>query len=398
MKILFVLKRSGVAGVETLAARLMNEINSIPGYKAEILFLSRLGEKSFLANLNEKTKVHYLYSLEFLKAEKNWDVIFGLESFGLLVAHWLKKFSKSRCCVGVYHPLEYFWRPEASSYIQNFVRSLFLKVPHKNIVFLNEATCARTSKYLHRDYFAEGNIIPLPISTSTLAGIQRNPQKGKIVSVGRLVDFKTYNVRMIETIAKLRKQGFDIQYEVYGDGPMKEEMMSTAMRLEIANHVIFHGSIPYQELAKVFSEAFCFVGMGTSMLEAAAAGVPSLVAIEDGQEGTSFGFFSEVEGCNLGEKETSVRQIPFEQTIEKLLEMNTSEYHQLSLAHKRKAEKFDISTVVRDYLRVFEQSEQTQTTISYFELQKWTQLYFIAKIGDRLGLKNILTNRYIHRS
>lgn len=87
--------------------------------------------------------------------------------------------------------------------------------------------------------------------------------------------------RLIEACAALRREGYDFQVLLGGDGTLRGELEAMVKRLDLPNCVRFLGRIPEQDLATVYAAADCFVlptlaleCFGLIVLEAHAAGTP----------------------------------------------------------------------------------------------------------------------------
>jgi glycosyltransferase involved in cell wall biosynthesis len=74
-----------------------------------------------------------------------------------------------------------------------------------------------------------------------------------------------------------------------------------AFRSGISDRVTFTGAVSYGELPKVYRNADIFVGMGTTVLEAAAQGVPVIIAEAYTRQFRTPGLFSRQAGHELGE-------------------------------------------------------------------------------------------------
>ncbi len=399
MRILLVLKRPAIAGVETLAMRMANTLIEQYGDQVGIVFFVKLNSESFFRGLNSKCEVYSLsspFSYSKLKKQK-WDIIYSFESFGLLFSFWFWWRLRLRplVCTGVYHPREYQWSPTRRSWTMNFITRLLRLIPDRNLIFMNDSVQRRTSQRLGSP-MRNSSVIPLPINTHALSRTNRNPERGLIVSVGRLTDFKTYNEHIIRTVAKLVQTGHDVCYRIYGGGELRGELEALALDLKVGDRVFFEGEIAYEKLPDVFTTAHCFVGCGTALLEASAAGVPSLTAIEAIREPMTFGFFSEASGYNLGEANHLLPQFSYLDLIQKLLQLDDSEYLQLSQKHQRRVSEFDANTVVGHYRHVFQSAQPLpKKYLTSLTFTRWIASYFLLKIFDRIGFKNILTGRYL---
>jgi glycosyltransferase involved in cell wall biosynthesis len=114
---------------------------------------------------------------------------------------------------------------------------------------------------------------------------RRKPRSGLIVSVGRLVPKKGYPI-LIHALQIAAAAGIDFGCEIYGSGPMREELESLVRHAGLEPRVSFHGARPQDEIAEAYSRASLFAlapvvisdgdrdGIPNVLVEAMAAGAP----------------------------------------------------------------------------------------------------------------------------
>lgn len=102
----------------------------------------------------------------------------------------------------------------------------------------------------------------------------------KIGFIGRLSQEKG----LASFFRTLRDVQLPWEFHVYGDGPQRGELVAEVQRLGITNRVLFHGTIPHSRvmatlktLSVVVSPSCWYENAPLSVLEAAAAGTPTLV-------------------------------------------------------------------------------------------------------------------------
>src|SRR5690606_16390596 len=115
---------------------------------------------------------------------------------------------------------------------------------------------------------------PLPVDSDHFIPADRRPIWGKIVSIGRLSEMKEYNFYMIEVVAELIRRGYDVTWTVYGAGEFEEVMRTMIRERNLEGVIALAGPMPYERCRQVLSDAYVFVGMGTTIVEAAMFGVP----------------------------------------------------------------------------------------------------------------------------
>lgn len=178
-----------------------------------------------------------------------------------------------------------------------------LKHYHPQFYGVSSASCSWLAHFGIKAEGALPNAIDVPAflsQASTRDYLQEYPSScpGRIVSfVGRLVPEKGIR-QLIDAMRLLDQQGFPATLFVAGDGPLKEELESTAPQ-----NVVFLGSLGKPDVAALLSQSnlYCLPsrseGFAVSLLEAAACATPSLVTrvgiapelIRDNSSGTLLG-------------------------------------------------------------------------------------------------------------
>jgi glycosyltransferase involved in cell wall biosynthesis len=107
----------------------------------------------------------------------------------------------------------------------------------------------------------------------------------RILSVGRLVEKKGFP-DLVAACALLKRAGHPFRCEIYGDGPLYDQLVGLTMQLKVADRVTLGGGRPQHELADTFRTADIFVitpvvtgegdrdGIPNVLVEAMACGLP----------------------------------------------------------------------------------------------------------------------------
>jgi glycosyltransferase involved in cell wall biosynthesis len=230
--------------------------------------------------------------------------------------------------MGLYHSLEYCWGAPRLPHYERCNRLLFSEVLQRNnLLFFNEVLVDFYERQ-YRQSFADVNVFPLGvIDLNTRQTYAREPVSEFVLgSVGRLVTFKSYNFWMLDLVKALRDRQIPVKYLVYGEGPQKEEMASKIEALGIQEHVSLKGNLEHSNFVREVSQFDVFIGSGTAIVEAAGAGVPSVIGIENLNEPLTYGFFSDIPGFSYNEDGL----YPKQQALQLLLD-----YHASSQEHKR---------------------------------------------------------------
>jgi glycosyltransferase involved in cell wall biosynthesis len=121
----------------------------------------------------------------------------------------------------------------------------------------------------------------------------REPQSGRILSIGRLVEKKGFDV-LVRACGELRRRGIGFELRIVGTGPLREELLALAQEEGIAEQLQMPGSMSQAQVAAELAAAEVFAltpmvmpdgdrdGIPNVVLEAMAAGVPVVASAVSG--------------------------------------------------------------------------------------------------------------------
>ncbi|MDY7565984.1 glycosyltransferase family 4 protein [Pseudomonas sp. RTC3] len=378
--ILFVLGGLSIGGVETYVVRLAKELKE-QGNSIDILLLSGKYDVGLFSQLSKFASVTIIEKVSFLGASSwinsllpnsnrsdiHYDVVHVVDLLTLAYVYFNRKhYSFTGLSIGIYHSKEICWWRERNIYF----RKKMLELYDKNVkltLFPNESTAEMASNFCGIES-SSLHVLPLGISIKNYQNKKPNKKSLKIVSVGRLVDFKIYNAHVISQMPRLREID-NFEYFIYGSGPELASLQLLAKKCGVGKYVHFMGEIEYSELPAVLDGSFCFVGSGTTIIEASAAGIPSVVGIESIVLPLTCGLFSDVVGYSYNEESATTIRLGIFETIQSLHELNDAQYYLVSESHRYKANDFDIE---KTSILFLEQSNQ-QPTFD-FSFNRWRAL------------------------
>ncbi|GAC1610829.1 MAG: glycosyltransferase family 4 protein [Mycobacteriales bacterium] len=171
--------------------------------------------------------------------------------------------------------------------------ALRLRVQHASAV----VTCTDAN----RVYFEEQVGVPPGrvrtmrhgVPTEHFLSVPRHPVPGRLLTVGRLVPKKGYDV-VAQALAGLLAAGHDVTWHVVGGGPEKEALIELVASLGLTARVRLLGSVTSDQVAAELSEAAVFTmaprvladgdrdGIPNVVLEAMLAGVPVVATAVSG--------------------------------------------------------------------------------------------------------------------
>jgi glycosyltransferase involved in cell wall biosynthesis len=334
MRLLLVYSGLGLGGVETLIVRLSNWLAD----RGESVTLLLLGAGDLDGLLSPDVHILRLRGMAGLFRRRTieaccpallqgrYDAMLSFDPLSL----WMSVFvaghvqGNPRCATGVYHPRIYFFESPDTCFLK-LARIVFDRyVSDASKYFMNDAVRNEHENYFGRTFQAS-RIIPIPIDAERMGQTKRSPTLGRFVSVGRLTAFKSYNLYMIDVIEQLLDRGHQVEWHVYGEGELKVIMLERIAQRKLSDRIILHGNIDYTSLRDAFEKAYGFIGMGTALLEAGAAGVPCIPAIVS-ERACSYGFLPDLPYYTVGEQLSGRHTIEVADLLERLLLMDPDEY------------------------------------------------------------------------
>jgi hypothetical protein len=395
---LFITISFQTGGVETLLVRMSNWlINN--GYK--VIILSE-GEDELIQLLDKRIQVKILrfdlllipcFSRKIVNNLKlpTIDVIYTFRPYTFWVSTLIYRslVIKPLLFTGVYHVNEYFLKGK-NHFTSRYYSLLFKNYFNDNFkVFMNKEVKENHEKYFNRK-MSGSKIWPIAIDSSLFADIKRNPKKYKIVSIGRLIGFKTYNIYMIDVVKKLREEGYNVIYEIYGYGELENEMKQRIKKNRYEKYIFLKGKLPYKEITEVLSDAYLFLGMGTSVIEAGLCKVPTIVSIAYSEKAISHGYLYNMPNNNVGEIIANKAKYEVHQLINNLFDMSEKEYIEEQDRTFNYVQKYSLNPLMKDFLNYINKLTVVNN-ILLFPKKYYYQFYFLllgyrilSKIASRL--------------
>ena len=259
-----------------------------------------------------------------------------------------------RVTAGVYHDREYLFEDTESALV-DFGRRLFQSLPAENVVFFNETSIRVHEQRFEKDYSAS-SVVPVGVDLDRWKGRILGRQSDRVVSIGRLTPFKTYNTHMIEAVARLRSAGIPLRYEIYGTGECEDALRRQISQFALEDAVTLKGAIAYEQIQDVLNGALAFVGSGTALIEASAAGVPAIVGIEHATDGTTYGFLHQLTGLSYHDKGLPFQTTDFETCLTHLHRASEGQYAEAALRAARRAEDFSLARTAAGFLNLMSES------------------------------------------
>lgn len=180
----------------------------------------------------------------------------------------------------------------------NFPKISFI---HKNIFkyTIGRYHCVQvTSNFMLREAkkWVNGDcirVVPFPVDVDRFTPAKYADEH--ILSPIRIGTVKTLHPKygidfMLEACARLCADGYNVQIEIYGDGPDKRSLMDLATHLNISSICNFHGRLEYAVIEKAYKSLDVYLALstddsetfGVAVLEASSCGLPVVVSQRGG--------------------------------------------------------------------------------------------------------------------
>lgn len=299
--------RMNTGGIETMMLRMVNWLvaNSRP------VVVCCLPGGELQASISAAAHViNYESSAELLQKMRAWCL--GSNSRKLLLMSFdsapaaralmletrLADIAEVANVTGVFHPKSYFMpgQPADRRWLNKRILGAY---GTDHVFFMNAETLQLHAQFMATSY-AKSAVIPIPVEVNAPCWAQNCGDVLRVVSVGRLVDFKAYNLGAAAIVRRCEEQGVSVTWDIYGYGPQYELIEQAIAAEGMSGRVFLKGMLDYQDLFRVMAQYDVFVGMGTAAVEAAAVGMPTLVAQVEAID-SSHGYLDELPFGNIGE-------------------------------------------------------------------------------------------------
>jgi glycosyltransferase involved in cell wall biosynthesis len=268
-------------------------------------------------------------------------------------------------------------------------------IPSNSVLFMNSSCKRSVMKKVNKE-FEKSRYFHLPVNIRPISkSIERRPCKFKIISIGRIVDFKTYNYHIIDVVRKLKNDRIEVLYEIYGEGPQKEQLIEKIAEYKLESNVFVKGKLKYEEMPMVLEDAYLFVGMGTTVIEASMCGVPSIVAIVLNPKPTCYGFLYNQKNDNLGEIDDGMLEVSFENIIKESIAWTNDQYKEASEKSIEYSKKYFIDDVMNEFILCLNDGEKDK--LNYLPFWSYEKFFFRYIVLRLIKKAMIFIKKYARR-
>lgn len=248
------------------------------------IYLINLGKNDNNYDINSNVKIYskkkctnildrikeYIKVISFLNSVK-FDIIFEMLFTPLKYAIFHKIFNRKLVIIGSERA-----NPQRYSTLFKKVRCKVAPVFCNGYIFQTNKVKNMFSKYIQK----KSVVIPNAISNPDVYNLKKNIKKKKIItSVGRLTYQKGFDT-LIRAYIEVYKSHHEYDLIIYGDGPMREELMKLICDNGMEHHIFLPGNCKklVETIAKSTLFVMCsrFEGMPNALMEAMAIGLPCI--------------------------------------------------------------------------------------------------------------------------
>lgn len=376
-----------VGGIETLTLRMAKMLKK-RGHEVECYFhtIDTLSEIEF-----SSLKVYYrLYdSLPCDYHSNDIIIVFEMDTYLHLVQKQKKTNKKYNIFLYVVHPLtfDYF----AKNYLQHRTKGVLFKsyckfldsaIKNKHIIFMDE----ECRKYISDKYGINSSnmshlIVPLVLGKNTISC--NNPKiRNSILTVSRAdFPFKGYIKGLINQFEKYLKSGKEGKLTIISSGQHLNEIKRWISNTDssIQEKIQLITNVPYTELFSYYESNEVYIGMGTTVLEAASCGTISIPVASYTFDCVSTGFLMDNPFAVTADKNNSKDTFYF---VNQVLSFSAEELNKFQIRSKQIIEEcYSEEVVYEKFGFLFENSKSNDLTEDF----PWLFIY-LKRVKEKIKL------------
>lgn len=352
----------------------------------EIEYLQKLCKKQIYNCLTTKKR---LASNDFIVF--NFDIMLAVEE----VCQRIKKEDdiKANLILYVVHPHTLIFgnnlkNAKLKRLVKEFYKNIInAYIDNRNIAFMDETTISSTEEFYKLRVIDDDNRIfrlPMYLCEYNEEKIKARWQKKdfNILTIARAdFPFKGYIFGLIDDYERLQNKYGYLRITIITYGPGVEELNKKINCLpeQTRNGIYLVGRIPYEELGYYFEKANLFIGMGTTVLDAANYGIPSIVIHPYTYKNIAEGYFYE-RPFVLGSSENNVSAIDL---IENVINMDENEYLDIcNKSYNALKATYEIGVIMQRFIKY--RNIDFDNIISKYALKAHSALFYLNSTRRKL--------------
>lgn len=229
----------------------------------------------------------------------------------------------------------------------------------ENIVCFDEMSVSYTIEYYKKLKKEQFKIIRLPIKKCNIKEeilkLRSESNEMNILTISRAdFPFKGYLIGLIEFVKVLVEDGEDVKLTIisYGEGidVLKEKIAECDVN--VRNRISLLGKTDYGELERYYQNVKLYIGMDTTIIDAAQRGIISIPVVADTYELSADSFYHE-DGLEV--RKTLDTKNNIKKLYDKVKNLSPKEYYKLAQKSREIViENFSVEKNVGEFLSLFE--------------------------------------------
>lgn len=336
-----------MGGTETLILRLLEFYGKTNN---RVILLTKNKIESGIANDAKRIDFeHYTYDdikKEFIS--DNSSLMFSKCEEPLVITQFLPEFLKCfillnnskygvkfRHTIYIVHPHSTYYGPKQIKGLAKKMILIFLK--RHALVFMDEVCVESCRHFYQLNRNEEFKIIRLPVFINDEVKPQKRNEIFNILSITRFeFPFKSYILGLIKSFSQLLISNPSMRLTVVGHGNGKAEISDLLLTMpkEVSSKISVLSDVPYFKIKDYILLSDVYVGMGTTVLDAANLNKIVITAVAYQNSNLAVGYFHE-NYFAIGEIFDPNKFYPtFDTLIEQLVNVNESEFLRLGAESK----------------------------------------------------------------
>lgn len=368
MKIAFIKEKFFLGGAETLIIRMVEWLNQ---NSIETIILT-----AYIDNSIEDNLTYFQNQIQTIEFGKN-------------LKKYIQEQNITHCCVVTLNDyIRISWQDNyqvllyvlhsgcltkgylREGYIINFFKNIYSKLlkktirnldSSKSIIFMDTQTKTYTEKFFHIKL--KSSILPLPIKVMDNEVIKKGKNRPlAILTISRAeFPFKAYMIGLIDIIKNFNK---DIYLTIISYG---EDISILKKKINKADNVKLIEGVPYNQIDEYIKKSDVYIGMGTTLLDAAKYGVISIPVSAYKYECCSPGYFYDYP-FNLGYYSNDY--IDCTEIIKEIVEMDDHQYFEkCKKTYEALLNTYSIDNIMPKFLNNLENSKKLHSYVTYSYLK-----------------------------
>lgn len=238
-------------------------------------------------------------------------------------------------------------------------KSLIKKLDgNENLIFMDEKSIESTESYYKiKIHNSKQKLLRLPMYINRFCPEKINKKQDlgcfRILTICRSeFPFKGYVMGLVKDFERLRMKHENLRLTIISFGEKEQELREFIQSLEdkIKEKIELIGQTPYEKLEEFFDKSHLYIGMGTTLLDAANQGLPAITVKSYTYENLSSGFLHQNPHMLSADPD---ERTPTTTYIEQAIEMNKQQYFELCKAsHSILDEMYGIDSFMDRFLTI----------------------------------------------